>query len=49
MKIGKGGVLGGSDHRGRSMKDVLAEVRSLTPAALVVRLTVGCGEKDTRR
>lgn len=25
-KIGKGGVLGGSDYKNRSMKEVLAEV-----------------------
>lgn len=25
-KIGRGGVLGGSDYRGRSMKELLAEV-----------------------
>ena len=30
-KIGKGGVLGGSSVLGRSMKDVLAEVRLFNP------------------
>lgn len=36
-KIGKGGVLGGSDYKNRSMKEVLAEVSQSGRVSRVLR------------
>lgn len=41
-KIGKGGVLGGRDVKGRSMKEVIAEVSLISVDTYSLVMTTGC-------